>query len=151
MEQRVYFLTLQAPSQVTFVYDVAFAFQLRGAYFVGSVGPQAYRIMNPQKYNIPTPTPPNAGLYLEPYPDVREVILLRDVTRLPARITWIGLPVSKRGGFQYVVRILVGGESVGRGYTISATIGRPLLTRGPRAEVLPHLVHAAKYSFWEVI
>ncbi|XP_043197787.1 uncharacterized protein LOC122368096 isoform X2 [Amphibalanus amphitrite] len=89
--------------------EMAKFFHLRGAYFVGSVGRQAYRLLNPQKASIPTPELPSVGLYLEPYPGIREVILLRDVTRLTSRLTWIGFAVSKKSGFQQHLLCNIGG------------------------------------------
>ncbi|KAF0287878.1 hypothetical protein FJT64_013711 [Amphibalanus amphitrite] len=68
-------------------------FQTRGAYFIGSVGPQVYRLVDPEKHSFPVPEEPFSGVYMQPLPGIREVVLLRNYSRSDQEQVWIGYPV----------------------------------------------------------
>ncbi|XP_037091145.1 uncharacterized protein LOC119111437 [Pollicipes pollicipes] len=74
--------------------DIAKFFHQRGAFFVGSVGAQTYRLLHPEGDGIPAPEPPSTALYVEPWPGIREVVLLREYSRNPNCRSFIGFPIT---------------------------------------------------------
>lgn len=67
-------------------------FQSKGALFIGSVGEQPYRLVDPAFDRLPVPESPRTAYYLKPREGIREIILLREYSQDPRYPFFLGLP-----------------------------------------------------------
>ncbi|XP_043197593.1 uncharacterized protein LOC122368024 [Amphibalanus amphitrite] len=115
-------------------------FHTRGAYFIGSVGPQVYRLVDPEKHSFPVPEEPFSGVYMQPLPGIREVVLLRNYSRSDQEQVWIGYPVP--GGRHLQTHLIC---NIGAGEHTR----RPISGEKDKEEAVPYLLGTLEHHLMD--